>query len=211
MKELTKPYIVGIAGGSASGKTTLLRKLVEHFPADVLTLISQDNYYISSSDLPRDLSGEINFDHPEAMDLDAMARDLLSISQGNSVEVEEYTYNNPELPVRMITYRPAPIVVVEGLFVFNHSGAAGLLDLKIFVDTAEHLRLSRRIRRDAEERGYGLEDVLDYYERFVAPMYRRHIEPFKEDCDLVIPNNHHMENAITVLINHLDVIASGRR
>jgi uridine kinase len=198
--------MIGIAGGSGSGKTTLLRKLVSNFPAGTLTLISQDNYYISTTDLPRDLSGEINFDHPSAMDLDSLAVDLLKLSQGESVEVEEYTYNNPDLPKKMLTYLPAKIVVVEGLFVFNHPEVDRLLDLKVFVETAPHLRLSRRIRRDAEERGYGLEDVLDYYERFVAPMYSRHIEPFKADCDLIIPNNTHMENATTVLINHLEAV-----
>lgn len=203
---ISKPYMIGIAGGSGSGKTTLLRKLVANFPEEALTLISQDNYYISRDDLPRDLSGEINFDHPSAMNLDGLAADLLRLSRGESVEIEEYTYNNSNAPVKMITYLPAKIVVVEGLFVFNHPEVAGLLDLKVFVETAAHLRLSRRIRRDAEERGYGLDEVLDYYERFVAPMYAQHIEPFKADCDLIIPNNTHMENATRVLIHHLESV-----
>lgn len=205
-----KPYMIGIAGGSGSGKTTLLRHLVANFPKETLTLISQDNYYISRDDLPRDLSGEINFDHPSAMDLDGLARDLLKLSQGQSVEVEEYTYNNPDLPVKMITYLPSKIVVVEGLFVFNHPEVARLLDLKVFVETSSHLRLSRRIRRDAEERGYGLDEVLDYYERFVAPMYAQHIEPFKSECDLLVPNNNHMQNATKVLIHHLEAVIGER-
>lgn len=204
MNALQKPYFLGISGGSASGKTTLLRKLIDHYPNEAVTLISQDNYYISRDDLPRDLTGEINFDHPSAIDLDALAKDLRKLMRGESFELPEYTYNNPDIVPRTITYHPAKVVIVEGLFVFNNPQVADLLDLKVFVDTAEHLRLSRRIRRDAAERGYGLDSVLNYYAKFVSPMYKKHIEPFKEICDLIIPNNSKMDNAIGVMIHHLD-------
>ena len=205
-----KPYFIGITGGSASGKTTLLRQLVKHFPGDQLTLISQDNYYISRDDLPRSLDGEINFDHPTAVDLKSLGRDLLRISRGETVQVQEYTFNNPAIVPKTISYAPAALIIVEGLFVFNHPAVADLLDLKVFVDTEEHLRLSRRIRRDAAERGYRLEQVLEYYNRFVAPMYKQHIEPFKYACDVIIPNNVRMDRAIDVLMHHLDaVVAEG--
>ena len=96
--------------------------------------------------------------------------------------------------------------MVEGLFVLTHPGISDLLQLKVFVDADEHIRLSRRIRRDFEERGYTLDQVLDYYEKFVVPMYRQYIEPCKFDCDIIIPNNRHMQRAIEVLIHHLDAI-----
>lgn len=211
MNDAVKPYFVGISGGSGSGKTTLLKRIVERFNQEALTLISQDNYYISLADLPRDLKGEVNFDHPSALDLDALAVDMEKLQRGESFELEEYTFNNPSRVPKILRFAPAPIVVIEGLFVFNNPIVNEILDLKVFVDTSEHLRLSRRIRRDAAERGYGLEDVLAYYEKFVVPMYRQHIEPFRAECDLVIPNDRHMERATSVLIDHLDAVLARRR
>jgi uridine kinase len=204
------PYFLGIAGGSASGKTTLLKRLLEHFPGAQLTLISQDNYYRDRGSLPRSLDGEINFDHPDAVDLDTLARDLQRVAAGETVSIQEYTFNNPNIVPKTISYAPAPIVVVEGLFVLSHPALSAMLDLKVFVDADEHIRLSRRIRRDFEERGYTMDQVLDYYERFVVPMYRQYIEPNKYDCDIIIPNNLHMQRAVTVLMHHLDAITKAR-
>ena len=208
---MERPYFIGISGGSGSGKTTLLRRIVERFGDDALTLISQDNYYISLEHLPRDLKGEVNFDHPSALDLDALSRDIELLRNGQAFDLLEYTFNNPAIVPKLLHFAPAPIVVIEGLFVFNHPAVNAALDLKVFVDTSEHLRLSRRIRRDAAERGYGLEDVLAYYEKFVVPMYRQHIEPFRAECDLIIPNDRHMEHATEVLIDHLEAVMTRRR
>jgi uridine kinase len=207
---MQKPYFLGISGGSGSGKTTLLRQLVQHFGDETLTLISQDNYYISRELLPRDEEGEINYDHPSALDLNLLATHLAKLVAGESYEIPEYTFNNIAIVPKTLKFHPSPIVVIEGLFVFNHPDVARLLDLKVFVDTSEHLRLSRRIRRDASERGYGLDEVLSYYEKYVVPMYRQYIEPFKNQCDLIIPNDDHMENAAVVLINHLDAVLAKR-
>ena len=204
MMKKKRPYFVGISGGSGSGKTTLLRRLVKHFGADQLTLISQDNYYISRDNLPRSLDGEINFDHPSALDLNALAKDLRILMEGKSFELVEYTFNNPNIVPKTLVFQPSALVVIEGLFVFNHPQVNEMLDLKVFVETSEHLRLSRRIKRDARERGYGLDEVLSYYERFVVPMYKQHIEPFRADCDIIIPNDKHMDVATNVLIHHLD-------
>ncbi|MEY3445229.1 MAG: hypothetical protein RLZZ519_3510, partial [Bacteroidota bacterium] len=140
-----KPYFVGISGGSGSGKTTLLKRIVQQFDQQSLTLISQDNYYISLADLPRDLKGDVNFDHPSALDLDALAKDLQKLQAGEAFQLEEYTFNNPNIVPKTLTFEPAPIVVIEGLFVFNNPDIDRILDLKVFVDTSEHLRLARRI------------------------------------------------------------------
>ena len=204
-----KPYFLGISGGSASGKTYLLKHILERYPEEKLTLISSDNYYRSRDELPRDPDGEINFDHPDALDLDRLAADLDRISQGETVTIQEYTYNNPDIVPKELHYRPSPIILVEGLFVFYHPGISALLDLKIFVDADEHIRLSRRIRRDAAERGYQLDEVLAYYSKYVAPMYHKFIEPYKYECDLVLPNNQHMDRAVGVLENHLDAVLRG--
>ena len=181
-------------------------QILEHFKAESLTMISQDNYYIERAKLPCNEDGEINFDHPGAVDLDRLCADLAKLTRGETVTIQEYTFNNPTIVPKQITYLPARIVVVEGLFVLTHPGISDLLQLKVFVDADEHIRLSRRIRRDFEERGYTLDQVLDYYEKFVVPMYRQYIEPCKFDCDIIIPNNRHMQRAIEVLIHHLDAI-----
>ena len=102
--------------------------------------------------------------------------------------------------------RPSPIIIVEGLFIFHHPALAKLIDLKVFVDAHEHIRLARRLRRDAMERGYSFESVLRDWERFVAPMYQQFIEPTKYNCDLIIPNHTHMYKAVQVLMNHLEAI-----
>lgn len=205
-----RPYFIGICGGSASGKTTLLRSILDYFDDDAITLISLDNYYIDKENLPKDLDGEVNFDAPDAVDLDRFARDLARVAAGETVEIEEYTFNNPEIVPKTIVYRPSPIIICEGLFVFHHPDVQALLDLQVFVDAAEHLKLARRIKRDYAERGYSLEEVLDYYEKYVMPMYKAHIEPYKYKCDIILPNNSHMENGTRVLKDHISAVLNGR-
>lgn len=202
----TKPYLVGISGGSASGKTFLLRKLMERYPSQQITLISQDNYYRPYKDLPTNEDGEVNFDHPDALDLDQFARDIARLNRGEEVRLMEYTFNNPNIIPKELVYKPSALILVEGLFVFTHPEVAKQLNLKIFVDADEHIRLSRRIRRDFAERGYSLDEVLVYYEKFVVPMYRKYIEPFKYECDLILPNNLAIDKAVEVVMHHLDRI-----
>lgn len=201
-----KPYFLGISGGSASGKTYLLKHLLKRYSGDDITLISSDNYYRSREELPRDADGDFNFDHPKALDLDRLAADLRLIASGKTITIEEYTFNNPDIVPKTLYYRPSPIVLVEGLFVFYHEGISDCLDLRVFVDADEHIRLSRRIRRDAAERGYGLDQVLDYYSKYVAPMYHKYIEPYKYSCDMIFPNNMHMDRSASVLESHLDTL-----
>lgn len=202
------PYFLGISGGSASGKTYLLNRLLQRYQPGDITLVSIDNYYIPREQLPRDEDGEINYDHPSALNLDQLAKDLDKIAGGETVVLPEYTFNNPNVDPVMIELAPAPIILVEGLFVFYHPDVVKRLNLRVFVEAQDHIRLSRRIRRDGKERGYPVEEVLDMYLKYVAPMYKQYVEPFKHDCDLIIPNNDHMENAVEVLANHLDKVLS---
>jgi len=206
---MVKPYVIGICGGSASGKTFLLRQLMGAFPTDELTLISQDNYYRSRADLPKDAEGLINFDHPSAVDLDKLVEDVGTLQKGQAVELQEYTFNNPNQMPKTIVMKPAALMIVEGLFVLQHEALAQQLNLKIFVDAEEHIRLSRRLKRDIAERGYDMQSVLRDYERFVAPMYKQHILPSKAKADLIIPNNKHMYKAVQVILNHLKAVMNG--
>lgn len=204
-----KPYLVGVSGGSASGKTYLLNQLMKRIPEQLITLISQDNYYKDLEFQDRKPDGTVNFDHPDAIDLNKFVQDLQILIGGQSVTIREYTFNNPDLLPKMLTYVPSRIILVEGLFIFHKPELLNLLNLKIFVDAEEHIKLSRRIIRDYSERGYQLEEILKQYEQDVIPMYNKFVRPYKESCDVIIPNNYHMDKAIEVLLDHL-LVKSGR-
>ena len=199
-----KPYLVGITGGSASGKTKFLTHLVNKIDQKQICLLSQDNYYHNREEQPMDENGMQNFDLPQSIDGEAYASDIEALKNGKTVIRKEYTFNNPNAVPKMLTFRPAPIIVVEGIFVLYYPKVTKLLDLKIFIDAKEHLKLKRRILRDNEERGYDLEDVLYRYEKHVHPTYEKYIEPFKGDADLIIPNNSHFDNALEVISTYIE-------
>ncbi len=192
-------FTIGISGGSGSGKTTFVRRLCEQFSPQEVCLLSQDNYYLPRDQQHTDDRGECNFDLPKSFDKKAFRRDLERLRQGQPIEREEYTYNNPLATPRLIVVKPAPIIVVEGLFVFHYKKVAAQLDLKIFINTKENLKVIRRIHRDRTERNYPIEDVLYKYQYHVLPAYERYILPYREEADLVINNNHHFDRALTVV------------
>ncbi len=193
-----KPYLIGITGGSASGKTAFLNELMEGM-GDKVCLVSQDHYYKPREEQQHDEEGVINFDIPESIDRRKFHHDVLHLKQGRKVEKQEYTFNNPRVTPKMLVFHPAPIVVIEGLFVLYFEEIKELLDLKLFVDTDSHLALKRRIIRDKEERGYDLEDVLYRFEKHVMPAYEQYLRPTRGEADLIIPNNRHYHNASLVL------------
>jgi uridine kinase len=196
---MNHPFIVGITGGSASGKTHFLKSLVQSYKPEELCIVSQDEYYKKKEEQPKDEKGISNFDTPFSIDADQFATDISQLRQGKKVTRQQYTYNNPALTPKILTFTPAPIIIVEGIFVFYYPEIAKLLDLKIFIDAREHIKLSRRISRDKTERGYEIDDVLYRYEKHVAPTYEKYIEPFKHEADFVIPNNLHFDKALEVI------------
>ncbi len=203
---MKKPFTIGITGGSGSGKTYFLQGLASRFTPDELCLISQDNYYKSRDLQPVDENGVKNFDLPVSIDRETFRSDLVRLKAGQDVVKKEYTFNNPQAEQRMLTFKAAPIIVVEGLFVQYFSEIASELDLKIFVEAKDHVKLGRRIKRDQVERGYDVDDVLYRYQHHVMPVYESMIEPLKYNCDIVIPNNHHFENALNVLVGYLKTL-----
>lgn len=203
---LAKPYIVGISGGSASGKSYLLSQLLKRIPAESLTLISQDNYYKPIEEQVKEADGLVNFDHPDSLYLDRLTEDVQTILAGKSVRQMEYTFNNPAAQAKEILLEPAPLLILEGLFVLYPPALQPLIDLKIFVEAHEHIKLARRLRRDNSERGYTIESILTDYEKFVAPMYQQFIAPAREHCDLIVPNHHHMDKAVEVIEHHLEKV-----
>ena len=200
---MIKPYIVGITGGSASGKTLFLKSLLGAFSQDEICLISQDNYYKPREQQPVDENGISNFDTPQSIDFHQYALDIASLGRGEPVQKEEYTFNNANVQARNLVFNPSPIIVVEGIFVFYFPEISKLLDLKVFIDAQEHIKLKRRIIRDKEERGYDLEDVLYRYEKHVAPTYAKYIKPFKQDADIIVPNNTNFNKSLEVLVAYL--------
>lgn len=200
---MNKPFIVGITGGSASGKTSFLKDLVSSFSTEELCLVSQDNYYRPREEQPTDENGVHNFDLPESINAQEYARDIQKLRNGETVYRLEYTYNNPEVIPKTLVFKPAPIIVVEGLFVFYFADIANLLDLKVYIDAKEHIKLKRRIHRDQIERGYDLADVLYRYEKHVSPTYERYIEPFKNEADIIIPNNSNYQKPLEMVVAYL--------
>lgn len=197
------PFTIGITGGSGSGKTYFIRKLAACFSERELCLISQDHYY-----KPRDLQvtderGVKNFDLPESIERGNLLADIHKLKRGETLLKEEYVFNNPNATPRILEFRPAPILIIEGLFVQYFPEIERELDLKIFIEAKDHVKLSRRIRRDNEERGYDLDDVLYRYQHHVMPVYESLIEPLKHEADMIIPNNRHFERALDLLVKGL--------
>ncbi len=208
---LTKPFIVGITGGSASGKTSFLRGVLSAFAEDEICLISQDNYYRSLDQIQVDDQGIHNFDLPETIDHHLYAQHIEQLSTGQSVQQKEYTFNNPTVVPRLLTFSPAPIIVVEGIFVFHFRELADQMDLKIFIDAKNSIKLERRVKRDAEERGYDLDDVMYRWKYHVKPTYRQFIKPYRAEADIVIPNNVHYQKGLDVVIAFLKAKVAERQ
>jgi uridine kinase len=200
---MSKPFTIGITGGSGSGKTYFLQGLSACFGAHEICLISQDNYYKPRDQQPIDENGIKNFDLPVSIDREAFRHDLLILKSGQNVIKQEYTFNNPLAETRMLEFKSAPIIVVEGLFVQYFEEISHELDLRIFIEAKDHVKLGRRIKRDQVERGYDIDDVLYRYQYHVMPVYERLIEPLKHHADLVIPNNSKFERALDVLVAFL--------
>lgn len=196
---MEKPYIIGITGGSGSGKTRFLKQLLEGFDGRHVTCISQDDYYRPREYQLVDKNGELNFDRPESIDYEHFATDLKALSEGKSIQKDEYTFNNPNAEAKTLVRKSAPVILVEGIFIFHYKKIAELIDLKIFIDARDYVKLQRRLKRDREERGYDADDVLYKYENHIMPSYQKYIEPYKESADLVVPNNKDFDKALHVI------------
>jgi uridine kinase len=202
---MNSPFFVGITGGSGSGKTHFLQSLKKHFSDEEMCVVIQDNYYYKRSLQPKDSEGIENFDTPQSIDSDRFYKDLLALKGGQSISLPEYTFNNPNVEPRMLTFHPAPVIVVEGIMIYHFEKINSLFDLRLFIDANEIVKLKRRIKRDKDERGYDLDDVLYRYEHHVTPHYEKYIKPKKEEVDLVIPNNKTFEIALNMVVEFLRI------
>ncbi len=198
-EKFDKPFIIGVTGGSGSGKTSFIKELRKRISEKDLCILSQDDYYKPRDLQKADEKGIRNFDLPESIDVDRLLVDINKLIAGETIVKEEYTFNNPEVSPKMLKFKPAPILVLEGLFVFHIRSIFDMLDLKVFIHAKENLKVIRRIKRDRIERNYPLDDVLYRYQYHVLPAYEKHILPYMEEADIVINNNHHFQNGLQVL------------
>jgi len=196
---MNSPYTIGITGGSGSGKTFFINSLASRFSDSEICLISQDHYYHPRETQKEDERGVKNFDLPESIDYKQFQHDIQVLKRGEVLRKKEYVFNNPSVVPKTLEFKPAPIIIIEGLFVQYFPEIEKELDLKIFIEAKDHLKLSRRIRRDNEERGYDLDDVLYRYQNHVMPVYESLIEPLKHRADIVIPNNSQFNTALDLL------------
>ena len=178
--------VIGIAGGTGSGKTTLMKNIVSRFEGDV-TVLSHDNYYKRHDELTYEERTQLNYDEPDALETDLMATHLEALRRGESIQCPVYDFSAHNRSDETIPVHPRKVIIVEGILIFESEALRNLMDIRIFVDTDADVRLCRRIRRDVKKRGRSLESVLDQYQQTVKPMHEKYVEPSKKFADLVVP------------------------
>jgi uridine kinase len=195
--------LVGISGGSGSGKTTFLRQLKERIPANDLALVSQDNYYKPQAEQHRDENGWVNYDLPTGINREKFVQDMNLLLRGEAIEFLEYNFNNPAWEPEKVRIEPAKVIVMEGLFVFHFQEIFERLNHKVFISAPEELRLQRRIDRDLGERGYPEHEVRYQWDNHVRPAEKKFLEPYISACDLIIDSTKSFETEIHSLAQTL--------
>ncbi len=199
--------VIGIAGGTGSGKTTLMKNIINRF-GDVVTVLSHDNYYRRRDELTYEQRCAINYDEPAALETDLMARHLDKLRQGISIDCPVYDFSQHNRSDETVRIDPKNVIIVEGILIFEDEPLRNLMDIKIFVDTDADVRLCRRIKRDVNKRGRTLESVLTQYQQTVKPMHEKYVEPSKKYADIVVPEGGKNQVALDMIMlriqKHLD-------
>lgn len=196
--------IIGIAGGTGSGKSTVAKEILSQLPDGDIAFLPQDSYYKDSSHLPMDKRIEINFDHPDSIEFDLLISHIKELKKGNSVQQPIYSYITCSRAEETVLIKPAKIIVVEGILIFTDKELRKLMDLKVFVDADADDRLIRVINRDIVERGRSVNSVIERYQKVLKPMHLQFIEPTKRYADLIIPEGGHNKVAISILQHYID-------
>lgn len=209
--------IVGVAGGSGSGKTTVVRRIVESLGPEEVTLLDHDRYYRDRNDLRLEERAALNYDHPDALETDLMVRHVLALKAGRAVQVPRYDFTRHARLPETDAFVPRRAVIVEGILIFTDPALRQLMDIKVFVDTDSDTRFIRRLVRDVSERGRTMESVIDQYQSTVKPMHLEFVEPSKRYADVLIPLGGHNTVAVDLLLTLLRSVvgtpadAGGRR
>jgi len=191
--------IIGIAGGTGSGKTTVVNQIIKQLPTDEVCLISQDSYYNATDNMPYEERAKINFDHPRAIDFNLIINHLKALKAGNTIDQPVYSFVTHNRTKDTIKTHPRKVVIVEGILILNNKELRDLFDIKIFVHAETDERLIRRLKRDITERGRDMDEVLSRYQTTLKPMHQEFIEPTKNFADLIIPNDRYNNVAIDIV------------
>ncbi|MBP5650055.1 MAG: uridine kinase [Bacteroidales bacterium] len=195
--------VIGIAGGSGSGKTSVVKKIIKSLPKEKVAVLSQDAYYKDQGDISQEAREKINFDHPSAIEWPLMIQQIEELKAGRSVQMPTYSYVTCRRGTETIPVNPAEVLIVEGILIFTNEILCNTLDLKVFVDTESDERLIRIIQRDVNERGRGLDKSIRHYRTYVKPMHESFIEPTKKLADVIIPVGGYNEKGIDILTSKI--------
>ena len=191
--------ILGIAGGSGSGKTTVVNQIINELPDQDVTVISQDSYYKATDNLNYEERSKINFDHPRAIDFKLLVEHLTELRRGNTIDQPVYSFATHNRTKDILKTHPSKVIIVEGILIFSKRKVRDLLDIKVFVHADSDERLIRRLRRDIQDRARDMNEVLLRYKETLKPMHDQFIEPMKEYADIIIPNNNYNTVAIDIV------------
>ena len=199
----TKPVVIGVAGGSGSGKTTVVRRIVESLGDDRVTVLEHDRYYRDRSDLRLEERAALNYDHPDSLETDLMVEHVRQLRDGETVEVPTYDFARYARKAATERVHPRPAIIVEGILIYTDARLRDLMDVKVFVDTDGDTRFIRRLQRDVAERGRTMQSVIDQYLGTVKPMHLEFVEPSKRYADIIIPVGGYNSVAIDLMLTLL--------
>jgi uridine kinase len=201
------PIVIGVAGGSGSGKTTVVRKIVESIGLEQVTVLDHDRYYRDRNDLRLEERAALNYDHPDALETDLMVQHVRELKAGHRVSVPQYDFTRYARLAQTETFQTKRALIVEGILVFTDAALRELMDIKVFVDTDSDTRFIRRLRRDVAERGRTMESVIDQYQSTVKPMHLEFVEPSKRYADVIVPLGGHNTVAVDLLLTLIRSVA----
>lgn len=201
--------IIGIAGGTGSGKTTVVKHIARALPPHCVAVVPLDSYYNDTTGLTPEERQAINFDHPDAFDWKLLTEQIRQLKNGEAIEQPTYSYIESNRQKETIHVEPKPVIIIEGIMTLHYKRLRDMMDLKIFVDTDSDVRLIRNIRRDVVERGRTVDMVLDRYEKVLKPMHEQFIEPTKKFADLIIPQGGDNKTGIHILKTYIEGIVTG--
>jgi uridine kinase len=202
------PLVIGVAGGSGSGKTTVVRRIIESIGDDQVTILEHDRYYRDRNDLRLEERAALNYDHPDSLETDLLVRHLHELRAGQPVQVPEYDFARHARQADTVTALPRKAIIVEGILIFADAALRGLMDVKVFVDADADTRFIRRLQRDISERGRTVPSVIEQYLGTVKPMHLEFVEPSKRYADIIVPVGGHNTVAIDMLLTLIRGLAS---
>lgn len=210
MNETNKPIVIGVTGGSGSGKTSVSQAIFNHFPGKSIMMLEQDSYYKDQSHLTFEKRLQTNYDHPLAFDSDLLIEHLTQLINNHSIEKPVYDYSKHTRSNEVIKQDPRDVIILEGILILEDKRLRNLMDIKIYVDTDNDIRIIRRIKRDMEERGRSLDNIINQYLTVVKKMHEQFVEPTKKYADIIIPEGGKNQVAIDLMTTKIKTIFEER-